>query len=451
MIGRWPAFALLPVCLAGLLVLTGVVDARGQSSDIELEGGRTVFALWLEGKEITQIPWKVFLSRPALRTDLRREIRIQAVIHPADLSKSGEAHDIVLFSRALERGKQAASPVYSVKQDDADPPQLALLRNPNSAVITLSLTAIVRPGKYKLELALFDRVTGRYSVKFESISVDGDDSGLLEQSLREHPKFEFVPRAKPGQRPVVPGSRLSAAVLAEGILRGGRVLRPATLGGSALGVSAYAPPRFVVDTPIPTKLSVISLLTPPEQSLGNEYLVNLFRYNMANVLSVLTRLDVLRGFARFTGLDLTERKRLFDRVDLNKITADKLEQALGIDTSTITLDALAGQADNGPFLREVLKEQFEEAERDASRAIHAFLILGARSTFRKGSELSPLMPAGNCRCRVFYIRFALVPNESDDVVKLIRAYDAKVFEPLSWTEFRDDFLKIHQELLRSAN
>jgi len=49
---------------------------------------------------------------------------------------------------------------------------------------------------------------------------------------------------------------------------------------------------------------------------------------------------------------------------------------------------------------------------------------------------------------VFYVRFALVPNEPDHIDDMLKAYKPQVFDPLTWQEFRQDFGKIYAQLLR---
>jgi hypothetical protein len=96
-------------------------------------------------------------------------------------------------------------------------------------------------------------------------------------------------------------------------------------------------------------------------------------------------------------------------------------------------------------VRDVLRERFEEAERDNSGANHVIIVVGARHVFPSGASVTPLSPARDCHCKVYYVRFALVPHEGDDVDRLLKPYKPKVFEPLNWSEFRASFGRIYQQ------
>jgi len=125
-------------------------------------------SLWKERKQVTQIPWRVSVGKTSYRSDLRQELSIGVSISPINLKKSGDTHDLVLIARALD-GSTPVTSIHSVA------PINSLSLYPRSAGSGANWTqiAVVRPGRYKLELAVLDRATGRYSTRYESLYPSG--------------------------------------------------------------------------------------------------------------------------------------------------------------------------------------------------------------------------------------------------------------------------------------
>jgi hypothetical protein len=144
-------------------------------------------------------------------------------------------------------------------------------------------------------------------------------------------------------------------------------------------------------------------------------------------------------------VDLTEGTRVFDQVGLSEVTPQMLTNSIGNDPKTVSLDNLSRESDRGRLFRDVLSERLEEATRDTSGARHTIIVVTARNAFPNSDSLT--LPAiRDCHCKVFYLRFAMLPNETDDIDNMLKAYRPRIYEPLSWTEFRRDFEKIYAEL-----
>jgi hypothetical protein len=126
----------------------------------------------MEHREVTQIPWSVSVGKTYFRSDLRQELQIRASVRPADLEKSGVTHDLILFTRVLD-GATPIAPIHSAAPNDFTSFPAELLGSPGA---NWTQIAIVRPGRYKLELALLDRATGRYSTRYEDVFVPGTAS-----------------------------------------------------------------------------------------------------------------------------------------------------------------------------------------------------------------------------------------------------------------------------------
>src|SRR6188768_1265157 len=153
-------------------------------------------SVWSLHKKVTQIPWHASVSKARLRSDFRQEVSIGVMIRPEDLAKSGDTHDLILFARVLE-GAKAITSIQSEKPKAL--PSLPGVPRDQGAYWTM--IAIVRSGKFKLELALLDQATGRVSARYEDVSIPGDENDPLERTFVSVPKFEFVERVeqpKPG-------------------------------------------------------------------------------------------------------------------------------------------------------------------------------------------------------------------------------------------------------------
>jgi hypothetical protein len=402
-------------------------------------------SLWAQHEEVTQIPWRVSVGKASYRSDLRQELQIGVSISPLYLKKSGDTHDLVLFARVLD----GATPITSI--ESVAPIDSSLYLYPQSFGPGANWTeiAIVRPGKYKLELAVLDRATGRYSTRYEDLTVPGNEGDALEQSFRSFPRFEFVETVKPEDRNRSP--RMPS------IFRGGSIsditnlLRAPNLTARNVGVSPDPPPSFVIDKAGKLHLSVITILSPPEQSLDSDYRLYLFQNNLTNLLSAFSRLNVVHGSAKLIGVDLTNRSFVFDRRDLKDVTREILDDSvteIAKNSNTVSVDALSGKADRGRFFRDVLRARIEDGEQESDGAEHVSIVVAVRSKFPKGSSVPPLMPERDCHCRVIYVRFALEPNDFDDIDSLLKPYKPRMFEPLDFQEFRKNFATIYELLLR---
>jgi len=426
--------------IAVLFTPVAVIDAQTNSDSVP---DSFPASLWKEHKQVAQIPWRVSVGKASYRSDLRQELSISVSISPIELKKSGDTHDLVLFARVLD-GVTSIAQIHSVAPSVFTPFSAAL---PEGLGAYWTQIAIVRPGRYKLELAVLDRATGRYSTRYEDVFVPGNEADPLEQSLLSFPSFEFVEMVKPED--------LKSALRFPSPISSPRSIsdmrnpsRMTVLTARDSGLPTDPPPSFVIDKSGRLNVSVITILSPPEGALDNAYRLSVFQNNLTKFLSVFSHLDVVHGTSQLTAIDLTNRTLEFDRRDLKDVTHEMLEGAINKDTSTVSIDALAGKAERGRYFRAVLRARFEEAEKETTGAEHVIIVVAARSTFPRGSSVLPLKPERDCHCRVIYVRFALEPNESDDIERLLKAYKPRVFEPLDWQEFRRDFAIVYEQLVR---
>jgi len=376
-----------------------------------------------------------------MRLDFRQELQLLALVRSKErLSSSSDVPDLVLFARVLENDIAIGS-IHSVSLRD-QPPQAILLPRQTH---TLLMPAIARPGKYKLEVALLNRETGRYSTRYENLTVNGKSDDLLGRSMEGLSKFEFAAVPPPENREDTSPQQVTlSAPLMIGLsigIRGG--WSSPKLNVSDFAISSIAPPRFVVDRPGELKLTVFSVLSPPAKGLEDENARHIFDVNLTNLLSALTRFDVVHGSSDLLALDLGTRTRAFDRVSLKDVQLDSLRSAITRDRSVVSLKELADRSNKDEFLRDELTERLREAEADTSGATHAIIVVGARTIFR---NQNPIPVNGTCPCKIFYVRFGLSSAEADDMPRLLSPYRPHIIEPASWPEFREELNTIYEQL-----
>jgi hypothetical protein len=445
------------IALAGMLVISVLGSTQRSSSSVP---NNFPLNLWSAHQKVTQIPWTVSFGKPILRSDFRQEFSIQAVIRKADLEKIGNSSDLILFMRVLD-GNMPITGIYSGVPNPLIAPispgpqmrlsgEVSVVPQPEYRIIGTSWTkfAIARPGKYKLELALLDRSSGRHSALYEDISVPGNENDPLEKALHELPRFEF------GERTPVPIIRHLAISTSNSMLN--QVLaQPGTMGPpvsrlfhqSDIGISKETLPPIPIERSGTLHLSVLTILSPPDDALDNEDSLAVFRENLIGFLSAFLRLDVLHGTAKLTAVDLTNRRLVFDRQDMNELPLETIAAEIKKDANTVSIDALAGARESGRFFRDVLRAQFEAAENDAEGSQHIIVIVASRTAISGVSNVQPLTTVRDCHCRVIYLRFA-VRGGADDIGDLLKSYKPQVFEPTDWPQFRKDFGTIYQQLIR---
>jgi len=368
------------------------------------------FSAWLENKEVKQIGWTVQVGQPSVGTDLRQRLTIRATISPQEMQKIRRPENLLVYARVLDAGR-ALGTVHS-----ATPFQQAELPRNDAQIV-----AIVKPGKYRLELALLDPTSGRYSTKFENVSVEGAKHDPLERSFEQFSKFEFVPSGRGG----IASPRGNSA----------------GLRGAPFGLSS-SPPTFPIKKPGVMHLSIIAVLTPPNSVIGDASRVQFFQSTLINILSPFTRMRVSNGTAQFTGIDLVERIRVFDRRDVQLLSPGALNAGIQKDLTTISFNAMTGMTGNARFIRDLLEETFDRAEKDTTNAEHSIVVIAGHTSLSQ--SLTPL-PARRCRCSVHYLR-VFINDGRDDIEKLLGNFKHETYKPLDWPGFREDFGKIYERL-----
>jgi hypothetical protein len=443
--------------VAGMMVISASGSPQTSSPSIPVN---FPLNLWSEHKKVTQIPWEFSFGKPRLREDFRQELPLQAEIREADLEKIGNSSDLTIFMRVLDgnrpiTGIHSGAPselVARISAGSQTQPSGTVSVQPAPEYKNIGITwlkiAIARPGKYRLELALLDRSSGRHSTLYEDLSIPGSESDPLEKALSGLPRFEFgesTPAPFIRNPTTTPGTSVLDRALAEiGAIT--KSLSPPVVR-TDVGVSKQPLPQIPVDRAGKLHLSVLTILSPPDATLDNEHYLAAFRENLTLFLSAFLRLDVLHGSAKLSAADLINRRLVFDMQNMKELPLERIEAEIRKDTNTVSFDALAGAGERGRFLRDVLRAKLEAAENDAEGAQHVIIIVAPRTEIPGISSLQPLIPGRDCHCQVVYLRVA-PKSGADDIDDLLKWYRPQVFEPVTWLEFRKDFGTIYQQLIR---
>src|SRR5262249_23593352 len=149
-------------------------------------------------------------------------------------------------------------------------------------------------------------------------------------------------------------------------------------------VSEHPAAHFQIDGP--WNIDVIAVLSPSEDWIGNARLLGVFRRNMVEMLSVLNRLDAPQGAARFTGIDLINQKLIFDHIETRTFDREALDKTLSdFDTTSVNLDAIAGESHRASFLKEIVSAPFEAAAK--SGALHAIILVSSHTKVKDDGSL----------------------------------------------------------------
>jgi len=423
-----------------VVLLAGNAASGAQRESLEEIRDKVPYGLWLEGRETEQIPWSTYGPDVTIRADLRYQVDFSAVIR-----RSEPSNNLVLMARVVDRQGRPLTKVQVIEPGPAPGPLGA----------SLLLAAAVRSGRYALNLVLFDRMNGKYNVKFENFEVPAAPNDPLEDSLRDLPLVEFL--TKPAPQPAQ--DRPSPPLLMDIIFGGPTGIRDvfrriprSRPAGSRDWVSTFSPRPFPISSTAPIEINVISVLSPPEEFVQQKFFVEHYRATLRNVLNAFSRLEPRNGAIRFTGVDLIHQTVLFDRTPMKALDPEQLAQAIaGIPTATITLDALAKQTARGSFFRSVLEQQISKSEGGCAGGAVVFILIDGRESFKDARDLSPLSVGRACRPLVYHLRAPIDPLAADHIGRLIKPFNPKTFDVESWPEFRDAFRRIYADLLAIGN
>jgi hypothetical protein len=355
---------------------------------------------WLEKRETEEIPWKVQVQRATLRMDQRIEVPYEAAIDSKDLGKLG-AKDLYLIagvSNTLGQWLVYPKVVHQVIKTPI----------PAGTDLRFSDAVLVQPGNYLLWLLLYDRHTGRHNVI---------------KRLAEVSKIENDPLPNIG-RSLAP---VEFSALTD---REGRSVLEFTSGLTLPVLNRR-----------PTRVELISVLSPPEQWAAQPLIVHRHNQHTASVLNTLGQMRLRQGSISVRGLDLSRQSVSFEENDFAALNWRGLAEILHkLNYRSVTLDALEGKS---RFLRSYLDRRMDQPA-DAPRV---FIVISSSLIFQQRGELEPLKFRESCDCRVYHLRFRHNNNDVfDDLEKIMKPLAPKTFNPRTPHDFRRSLAAIIKEI-----
>jgi hypothetical protein len=363
---------------------------------------------WLNTGEHSQIPWNFVVSSPYLRVDQRLEVAYTARISGKDLNRSGDSHELFLISRvSTPEGEWLNEP--SIMRHTVE----HLAKNFQAE---FAMRVVVQPGDYVLWSVLYDRKTGKHNVAKRRVKVAELRGDPLPDLYRRMPLVEF------------PETNES---------------NPNRVG--FVNSQLYLPVR----NKRPLQVELISMLSPPEQWIGRSRIMRAHADDTLGALAALSQLDLAEGSLSITGLDLVRRQVMFEQRQFESVQWTSLMEAIKkAQSPDISAKALQGAKNNGAFFREILTERLtnDPPPADATRVI---LVVTSAQLFESGADLRPLQIEGDCKCRVYYLRFRLTMNDVfDQLEKFMKPLRPRVFNLITARDLRKAIAEIVADLAK---
>jgi hypothetical protein len=173
------------------------------------------------------------------------------------------------------------------------------------------------------------------------------------------------------------------------------------------------------------RVEVLSVLSPPEQWTGQRDVIRSHKEQTAATVHVLSQMQLTSGAISIKG-DVTRREVPFEKRDFREINWSDFTAALqSTDTETVSAETLQGNKKAGAFFRTSLGEELTTTGEEAMRVV---IIVSSRIMFERGSDLQPVKIQGDCRCRVYHLRFRHnIRDVFDDIEKLVKPLRPKTF------------------------
>ncbi|MFQ5694680.1 MAG: hypothetical protein ACE5HB_01685 [Terriglobia bacterium] len=409
---------------ATLLVaaLVGGVPCQAAQNHEELTPGLTAlpFEEWLAAGEVKQIPWKVRVSKPYLRTDQRLGVDIAVRIDAKHLNREETERELWWLVRVQDSNREWLN---------SDQPFRSQLERPlpKDSQLRLGANAVLLPGKYRAVLVLYDRLTGARSVEVRDLNVKPLRSDPLPGAFRDLPPLAFE-RERPGWDAVYQ-PHLE-----------GRLWLP-------------------VETRGPVQVEILVNFSASRQFTGRQAATRANWANMIRALKPLTELRLTHGTLNVTGVDLNTRRVIFEQQDVTELDWPRLREALsGMNPNMVSVDELQAKKQRAAYFRDLLAERLRSGEsqsvaREPARAgapappHRVFIVLSGSMLFPRGSDLEPLQAPAGCDCHLYHLRFPLsFWHEWDELHRVLKPLKPRRFTIRSAMDLRKALGRILSEL-----
>ncbi len=327
------------------------------------------FEQWAAAPEHSAIKWETHLLPPQLSVHQRLIENVQAVIPGAELEKRRGRGELVMLVRFEDPDSRHWNTGVRLNLKNVQ-------QGVKSQELTFTIAAFIRPGDYKVFIALLDTQTQEHNFIRKTLHVTSNKTDPLPDAWNTLPSVEILPAVEDPDTWFLP--------TVKGLLH------------LPLGKTAKPPPR----------VDLVVNMTPSERSAST---VVSARRNMAAVVPALKVLSAMNAERQPPGvavLDLARQRIAFQatnsaRLDWNALRGALMENHPGL----IDARSLAAQATmRDYFAREVTKRAVTPT--GAFTTPHWIFVLSGPLAFSKQEDTPlPELPPDPNR-HIVYLRFS---------------------------------------------
>ncbi len=365
------------------------------------------FDQWVAAPDRSTIKWEVRLPPAELSVHQRLMSRIQAIVPGSELAKRRGRGELVLLARFEDSdGRQwrTGSRIFLEK----------IRPEVKSQELTFTLAAFVRPGDYKVQIALLDTQTMEHSFARRSLHVAAIKNDPLPDAWNGLPAVEVLPAVEGPDSWFLPAVKglLHLPVRKGGAWAGDNKLAVNDLQTDAPfpGITAQpvvfaakpsTPKRAIASAASPARVDLLVNTTPSEWSQAP---AGSLRRNMAMVIPALKVLSGLNAILRPPSaavIDLTHQRTDFETSNSASLDWDALGKVLaGTNPVIIDAKALAAQA----TMRDFFANEVARRAGDSGPA-RWLIVLSGPVMFQKQEDTPPPVLAPDARRHIVYMRF----------------------------------------------
>lgn len=319
------------------------------------------FPDWLAKGDHADLDWSTHISGSELSNYQRLWVHVSVGIGGSELAARrdhGKLIALIQFTdaRGVHYRTHKALDLKNVAKD-GKPPDLAYTQD-----------VFVRPGDYRVALALFDAKTHDYNLALKSLHVPPLKHDALPDAWRDLPLIEFPEDTDPPDSWFLPSSRCRL--------------------------------NLPLKTPNRARVTVLVNLTGSERAARY---MRASRHNLETLipaLRVLSEIDVKNGSLDIVLLDLARRRVAFRQNDVRSLDWLGLKAALAAaDNNLIDVHSLEHRKQNAQFFTREVKHLL------SAPGETALIVLSGPMIFSAGENLRPLRMEPDCPCNIFYIRY----------------------------------------------
>ncbi len=336
---------------------------------------------WARQGDQAQIEWKVRIFPPLLTIGQRLMSEFEVSVPVRELRRRGTSQDLSVIVRIAGSGGNWLTENHTLRY-------LAEREAPKRGNLVYSVQALMRPGEYRARVVLYDHAGSLHSLTSRKFKVP---------ELRNDPL--------PGLYSDLPGAQFLPA---------------------QQGLDVYYRPDVVSPLPLHAatrrrvELELLVNFSQTEELLGRR---RAHAYNMRTMLETLKLfcgIGLRNGSLRVSGLDLVERRVVFEQENIAPLDWPRLRATLEkMNPSMVTAKALGGRRQNAMFFRDVLEQRLNAGDPADSSAVNGngfpqpgaepplrvFIIISSAMRFPHGAERRPIVPPPGANWRVYHIRY----------------------------------------------